>query len=432
MSQAGLPPAVLLAAGESSRFWPLSTHGHKSLHRLCGKSIIEHTVESLATAGVTDIIVVQSPIARVSSVPRSDLSSPGRSQYGTRPRSPRPGPTSAIPKHRTIADQLGDGRRYGVNVHYIDQQQATGPGPALKLAARELSGDFFVVYPESINAGEVVRELWQKRQGASAVVAGQKKSETWLFGVFALAGGLVTDIVEKPATGQQPSQVCNMGIHLLGDNYLRYLGNEADHEICNIFALRKLAQTKPVRVVETDLSFFPLKYPWHLFPMADHLKGDHHRAHLGERVRLAKRTTIGSSCVIESDCVIGDGVVLKNCLIGAGSRVGSSMSDSILGAAVTIAPDVDIRETLLDRGQVVVDVKGHAINTGLTQLGAVIGQGTKVETEAVLAPGVLVGAKSQIAAGAEVTDNVPDYGRLRSTRRKASNGPGGVERRMKK
>ncbi|MFB6215539.1 MAG: NTP transferase domain-containing protein, partial [Candidatus Aenigmatarchaeota archaeon] len=53
--------AVILAAGESSRFKPLSQNRHKALMSALGKPLIEHTIDELRSAGVDEVIVVQGP-----------------------------------------------------------------------------------------------------------------------------------------------------------------------------------------------------------------------------------------------------------------------------------------------------------------------------------------------------------------------------------
>ncbi|MCK5235193.1 MAG: NTP transferase domain-containing protein, partial [Candidatus Aenigmarchaeota archaeon] len=83
--------AVLLAAGECSRFRPLSDGMHKCMISIFGKTIIERTVDNLKKAGITDIIVVQSPGSN-------------------------------------IKDALGDGSSLGVNVRYVVQKEAKGMG----------------------------------------------------------------------------------------------------------------------------------------------------------------------------------------------------------------------------------------------------------------------------------------------------------------
>src|SRR4030042_1423590 len=60
--------AVILAGGESSRFWPLSDGMHKSLNMVMGKTLIQHTIESLNFMGIKDVVVVQGPDREIEGV----------------------------------------------------------------------------------------------------------------------------------------------------------------------------------------------------------------------------------------------------------------------------------------------------------------------------------------------------------------------------
>lgn len=375
---------VLLAAGESSRFWPLSTHGHKSLHRLCGKTIIEHTVESLVAAGFTDIVVVQSP-------------------YG--PRAGQDSSRAAHFPHRTVADHLGDGARYEAQIRYVDQPQAVGQGNAMLLAAELLNGDeFFLVQPENVNAGEVLAEL---QDGLGNVIAVKAEEETWLFGICAVEGDLVTDIVEKPEAGTEPSKLCSMAVAKLNQAYLEELRKLPADPINSVLALQELAQRKSLRYVQTEQPFFPLKYPWHLFAIADFIKPPD-EAFVGSGATIDPTAKVAADCVIESDAAIGPGVTLSRSLVGAGSDVRSSIADSILGAAVTIGSNVAVETEPVTDGHVTVDVKGHEIDTTLPALGTTIGQGTNISDGSVISPGVMIGAECVVGIGETVTKNRPD------------------------
>ena len=52
--------AVILAAGKSSRFWPLNQR-HKSCFYLMGKPIIWWNLKGIERAGIKKAIVIQSP-----------------------------------------------------------------------------------------------------------------------------------------------------------------------------------------------------------------------------------------------------------------------------------------------------------------------------------------------------------------------------------
>ena len=52
--------AVILAAGESSRFWPLNKN-HKSLIKIMGRPLIWWTLKSLEKAGISEAVIIQGP-----------------------------------------------------------------------------------------------------------------------------------------------------------------------------------------------------------------------------------------------------------------------------------------------------------------------------------------------------------------------------------
>lgn len=370
--------AVVLAAGESSRFWPLSTHGSKSLHRLRGQAIIEHTIESLVASGITEIIVVQSPISRAAHFP-----------------------------HRSVADQLGDGSRYGARIRYVDQLEASGQGDAILEAAPLLEDEFLVVQPENINAGDIVEDILNARQGDELVAAAQERDETWLFGVFSHQEGKVDGFMEKPPAGEEPSKLCNMGVYLLNREFLERLSEQKKSPLSHVEVLVEMARTGNVRAVPVPHPFFPLKYPWHLFAMAEHLGSRDGTPYIGDNVTVPTSASIDPACAVESDCSLAEGVHLTRCIIGAGSRIESSLASSILGAAVTMEKAVTVDDRPRHTEDAVATVKGQTVMTEMPRFGVVVGQGTILRAGSHIGSGVMIGAECEIEAGA-VSDNVID------------------------
>lgn len=411
-----LPPALVLAAGDSSRFWPLSTHCHKSMVRLCGKPVLEHTLRSLAVAGVTEAIIVQSPAPRLGDWP-----------------------------YLTPEEYFGDGTAIGLKLSYVVQSQALGQGDAISLAAKFLPERYFIVQPENINAGEIVSELWRVGSGDVAdVVAVQKRQETWLFGVLDVKDSRVQGIVEKPAAGQEPSKLCIMGVYLLGQGYLSLLERESKHPFPNLGALTALSQQGGLAICEITAPFFPLKYPWHLLAMRDYLfsrqtanvhpgariepgarlegnvvveegasvaasaivKGP---AYIGKNVTIDEFTILRPGCVIEENATLRPYTDLFNSLVGVGTRIHRSyLANSILGENIWTDANLSATNTRVGGGEVTVDVKGHTIATQLQKLGAVIGHGSRFGVNVTLLPGVMVGSDCSISAGSVITENVAD------------------------
>lgn len=383
---------------------------------LLGQPIVEHALQSLKAAGVTDIILVQSP--------------------------PRSGDWSE-------RAYFGDGRKLGLRIRHVVQKKPTGQGNALLLAKHWLDGEFLLVQPENINAGLIAKDLLAARRGrAGGVAAAQPRQETWLFGVFALKGRTAMDIVEKPPRGKEPSNLCNMGVYLLGPDYLSLLEREPSHPFSGIRALAKLAKRRGLAVVETAQPFFPLKYPWHLFAMRDYLLANRRRsvavrasvaksaaieglviveegaevagsaiikgpAYIGKNAVVDEFTILRPGCVLEADVVLRPYTDLSNCLIGPGTHIHRSyLGNSILGADVRIDANLAATNTRLDRGEISVDVKGRAIATDLRKMGTVIGRAARFGVNVSIMPGAMIGANCEIGANTVVTENVPDGYRL--------------------
>src|SRR5690348_10956904 len=86
---------VLLAAGNSSRFIPFNkTFAHKSLIKIMGKTIIQHTLVGIKKAGITQVIIV-------------------------------------VGKDSPIETIIGDGRLLGLQIKYVELPEALGMGAAI-------------------------------------------------------------------------------------------------------------------------------------------------------------------------------------------------------------------------------------------------------------------------------------------------------------
>ena len=119
--------AVILAAGESSRFWPLNQR-HKCLLKIMGRPLIWYTIESLKKAGVKDIIIVQ----------------------GFR---------------KEIEEGL---REYQPDIKYVIQPESKGMGDAILKAEGLIHGQFLVLDPYHFEIDDLLK-LKKKRGGISPI-----------------------------------------------------------------------------------------------------------------------------------------------------------------------------------------------------------------------------------------------------------------------
>ena len=102
--------AMILAAGRGERMRPLTDHTPKPLLPVGGKTIIEHTLDQLVAAGFIDIVINHAHLGQ------------------------------------QIADHLGDGSRYGANIHYSPEgEQGLETAGGIINALPLLGDDVFLV-----------------------------------------------------------------------------------------------------------------------------------------------------------------------------------------------------------------------------------------------------------------------------------------------
>jgi NDP-sugar pyrophosphorylase family protein len=146
------------------------------------------------------------------------------------------------------------------------------------------------------------------------------------------------------------------------------------------------------------------------------------RAFIGEQVFIGKGTLvedgvmikgpaiIGRGCeirhnayvregvIIGDGCVVGNSCELKNTLLFNEAKVPhfSYVGDSILGYLAHLGAGVKISNIKLMPGNVVVELDGKTLDTGLRKFGALLGDYTDVGCNTVLNPGSIIGRHSVI------------------------------------
>ncbi len=424
--------AILLAAGESSRFWPLEGR-HKSLFRIMGKSLILRTIGSISLAGIKDIIVVH----RQPNIEKS-ITSPS-----------------------------------GVSLRFVLQPEPKGMGDAILCAKELISGSFFVVTPYHFNAGRLIEKMLAAGKTQDIVLAGKKTATPEIYGIFRLAGTKAVGVVEKPAKGRAPSDIRVVGIYLLSkefilrleaENSARYVQSpkvierienqshmHKDFHYSFESALGAELKEKPAELIITD-DFQPsIKYPWDLFSIERRLMEESLKkssfsgaiidktakiqgnVFIGKGTKVLENAVIKGPCYIGENCVIGNNALLRDCvdvgdsvIIGANTEAARSIicsgthihsgfiGDSIIGENCRIGAGILTANTRADRKEIYSVVKGEKIATGLKSFGTVIGSGTKTGIGVKIMPGMLIGSNCIIGPGTVVSGNVDSDSRYYS------------------
>ncbi len=187
-----------------------------------------------------------------------------------------------------------------------------------------------------------------------------------------------------------------------------------------------------------------LKYPWHLFDfqklffsqltsyraesaqiastaVIDESAGP---VYIGENVKVGHASRIVGPCYLGENVVIGDFALVRKSSLEAGVQVGcfsevaksilcqdvhmhsGYVGNSIIGPQVRIGASFVTANRRLDRKSIGVKVREKVIDTGLTSLGALIGEGVHVGVQVNTMPGKCIGPGSVILPQYSVTQNI--------------------------
>lgn len=398
--------AVLLTAGKSSRFYPFGKSEHKSMVKILGKPLLQHTIEKLKENEITNIVIVVS--------------------------------------NNNIKDYFSSGEKFGVSINYVIQKEPLGMGDALLCAKDLIEDEFILLHGYHLDISDFLKDILENIKENKAVLLAQEREDFWKYGVLKIEGNKVLDIVEKPNKQEQGSKLCTKGIYYLTKEFLQVLENTPLEHYHLEIALSKFAKTNAVSFVETKKDTLSLKYPWDLLLVKDYLLSKIKR-NISESAKISKSAEITGEVIIEDEATIMEGAKIKGpCFIGKGAYVGTNailrngvdvedeavvganmelkncilmkkstthsgfIGDSVIGENCKIAAQIATANVRLDRKTIKANVKGEAIDTGLTSFGVIIGNDDNFGIKVSTMPGVIVGNNVIVGPSTIIKNNIPD------------------------
>ncbi|MBU4299140.1 NDP-sugar synthase [Patescibacteria group bacterium] len=421
--------AVILAAGKSSRFWPLNEQ-HKSLLKIMGRPLIWWTIDGLRKAGIKNIIIIQGP-------------------------------------KKDIEEELKNYELTNLKIQYVIQPEPKGMGNALWQAKNLLKGQFLVLNAERVDIDEIIFNfqfsIFNLKAKFKSVLFGQHTDNPQLYGIMRLRGARILEIVEKPGKGKEPSDIKVVGVYLLEPKFFDYYQKVKKEKYDFEKALSLYVKENDVKIImlnKLESRTPSLKYPWHLFALEKYLfdkflkknkflflknqvflpknrKEESEIKNIAKSAKIAKNvviegnvyigenTKIFEGAVIKGPCYIGDNCIIgnnslireytnleKDVLIGAFAEVTRSIfqenvhchsgyfGDSIFGRGCRIGAGTITANVRVDRGEIKTKLKVKSeklkVETGLKSLGVIMGENTKTGIHCSFMPGVLIGSNCKI------------------------------------
>jgi NDP-sugar pyrophosphorylase family protein len=122
---------------------------------------------------------------------------------------------------------------------------------------------------------------------------------------------------------------------------------------------------------------------------------------IGPGCLVAASAYLRGGVFMDEDCIVGPGAELKTSLMFKGSKLAhfNFVGDSILGAAVNLEAGSVIanhRNELEDKA-IRIALGDGVIDTGVEKFGALVGDGTRVGANAVIAPGAVLPRNARVA-----------------------------------
>ena len=188
--------AVVLAAGKGQRLKGLLDNIPKPMAQIAGKPILQHNIEWLKNAGITDIYINLHHLPEM------------------------------------ITRHFGDGSGWGIKITYSREPDLLGTAGAVKKIAGEYWKDnavepFLVVYGDNLVSDfDIARILsfHKQKNGIGTVCLYHKPEEVAKSGVAVIDEFCrIVKFVEKPVAGEIQGDLVNTGIYVLAPAVLKYI-----------------------------------------------------------------------------------------------------------------------------------------------------------------------------------------------------------------
>ena len=374
--------AVILAAGKSTRTYPLTLSIPKVLLPIANKPLLQHNLENLEGSVDEAILIVG---------------------Y----------------KREMIEERFGSNFK-GIKLTYAEQKDQLGTGHAVLPAEGHVKGRFIVMNGDDIYNRSNIKDVIDFNY--SLLV--EKVKDPGRFGVWVTEDNKVKDFAEKPK--EFISDLANCGLYVLDDRIFDEIkklkkSERGEYEINE--AINAFAKYQDVNCVVSNNRWLSVGYPWSLLEVNEKLLGEmkdsdiqgkvepnatikgnvwvgketviRNGAYIEGPVIIGDNCSIGPNCYIRaftsigSNCRVGNAVEIKNCIIMDNTKIGhlSYFGDSIVGSNVNIGGGTIVANIRHDNKNVKTYVNGNLTDTGRKKFGTVIGDNVKTGMNTSIYPG---------------------------------------------
>jgi glucose-1-phosphate thymidylyltransferase len=338
---------IILHGGHGTRLRPLTHTGPKQLLKIANKPMSQYALEDLRDAGIIDIAIIVGDV---------------------------------YPKK--VKEFYGDGKKFGVNLTYVDQDNPKGIAHAINLCRDFIGNDKFVVYLGDNILRTGLSSYVQKFEYSSndAQILLSEVENPSQFGVVEIKENKILKIIEKPKN--PPSNFAVIGVYFLTPKIfeiIKHLKPSWRGELEITEALQLLMDNGLIIEHDYVTGWWKDTGTPNDILHANQLILENMNNEKENKVFVEKNCTIDPSTKI-----IGPVIIDKNCVIKSSVKIGPNVS---IGKN-TILENCEIKNSIV--------MDNCTINAQIKIIDSIIADGTNIQKSKSDQSIYLLGERSQI------------------------------------
>ena len=401
---------LILAGGDSTRFWPLQ---EKSFFSFLGKPLILYQIEELVKYCDKVTII-------------------------------------ANKKNAVSINRLIENSNFLSKIQVIVQNEnLDGQAGAILSAKNHLKGEVVIINANDLIDYSLLIKITKLPLYVNKIVlVGKKINEYFPGGYFKFNDEKkVVSIIEKPDKDKLPSSITKLVVDYFGDfdlliKSLEKIKANDDHYEQAINSL--IQDNLDCVLLPYDSYWHSIKYPWHVLTMMKTLLSKIKENQIsksavisenavivppviiGDNVRIGDFSKIAGPVYIGDNTIVGDYTMVReseineDCLIGSYTEVARSyignkvflhrnyIGDSVLSDKVMIGAQSVTANLRFDGQNVTSLVNEEKVDTDNIKLGAIIGRESKIGVNTTIIPGVKIGKNCLVAPGEIIRYDLED------------------------
>lgn len=393
---------IILAGGESSRFWPLK---QKNSYPFLGKTNIDILIDRFDKIPNKKIVLVINKTIKINN------------------------------KKTVQIVQKGVGMAGGV---------------ATALSNIDLNEEILILNANDFYDESLINDFIKIRNSLNnneeAMIVGYKTETYFPGGYLILRDKYITGIIEKPGENNTPSDYVNIVFHYFpkGQDLLNALEkSESERDDVYETALDLMMKSgMKFNILEYKNQWETIKYPWHILDVMnfflDGLRGQDisplaqvsPNSHIKGNVIIEEGVKVFDGAIVNGPCFIGKNTIVannalvrqsiigENCVIGFATEVARSyfkdnvwlhknyVGDSIFESNVSLGSNTVTGNLRLDEQNILKEVRGIKTDTRRNKLGSIVGSDVRIGINVNLMPGVSIGQNSFIGPNINIEKDI--------------------------